>query len=48
MKTTTRQAAVLIAAGALGLGGLAVAAPAVAGVGAFGQPTVAASDPGAG
>src|SRR6266545_4238817 len=48
MKTTTRRAAVLVAAGALGLGGLAVAAPAVAGMGPFGQPTVAASDPGPG
>jgi len=49
MKTTTRRAVVLVAAGALGLGGLAVAAPAVAGVGPFGQPTtVAPSDPGPG
>ncbi|HEU4426836.1 MAG TPA: DUF2202 domain-containing protein [Pilimelia sp.] len=48
MKMTTRRAAVLIAVGALGLGGLAVAAPAVAGVGPFGPSTVAASDPGPG
>jgi hypothetical protein len=46
MKTTTRRVAVLVAAGALGLGGLALAAPALAGVGPFGQPTVAASNPG--
>jgi hypothetical protein len=48
MKTTTRRVAVLVAAGALGLGGLALAAPAVAGAGPFGQPTVAASNPGPG
>jgi hypothetical protein len=48
MKTTTRRAAVLVAAGALGLGGLAVAAPAVAGVGPFSHPTVVASDSGPG
>jgi hypothetical protein len=48
MKTTTRRAAVLVATGALGLGGLAVAAPAVAGAGPFGNPTVAASDRGPG
>jgi hypothetical protein len=48
MRTTTRRAAVLVAAGALGLGGLAVAAPAIAGAGPFGQPTVAASNPGPG
>ncbi len=46
MKTTTRRAAVLVAAGALGLGGLAVAAPAVAGVGPFGQPAAVSADPG--
>ncbi len=48
MRTTTRRAAILVAAGAIGLGGLAVAAPAVAGVGPFGQPTVAASNAGPG
>ncbi|MEV4346499.1 DUF2202 domain-containing protein [Actinoplanes sp. NPDC049596] len=36
MKTVTRRTATLVAAGALGLGGLAVAAPALAGVGPFG------------
>jgi len=36
MKTITRRTATLVAAGALGLGGLAVAAPALAGAGAFG------------
>ena len=46
MKTTTRRAAVLVATGALGIGGLAVAAPAVAGGNPFAHPTVAASDPG--
>ena len=45
MKTTTRRATVLVAVGVLGLGGLAVAAPAIAGVGASGQPTAAASEP---
>lgn len=48
MKTTTRRAVILVAAGALGLGGLAVAAPALAGAGPFGNPTVAASNPGSG
>jgi hypothetical protein len=48
MKTTTRRAVILVAAGALGLGGLAIAAPALAGAGPFGNPTVAASNPGAG
>jgi SAM-dependent methyltransferase len=48
MRTTTRRAAILVAAGVVGLGGLAVAAPAVAGAGPFGQPTVAASNPGPG
>ena len=46
MKTLTRRAAVLVAGGVLGLGGLAVAAPAIAGVGPFGEPAVAASGPG--
>lgn len=36
MKTITRRAATIVAAGALGLGGLAVAAPALAGAGPFG------------
>lgn len=36
MKTITRRAATLVAAGTLGLGGLAVAAPALAGNGPFG------------
>jgi hypothetical protein len=36
MKTITRRTATLVAAGALGLGGLAVAAPALAGAGPFG------------
>ncbi len=48
MKTTTRRATVLVAVGALGLGGLAVAAPAIAGVGASRQPASAASEPGPG
>ncbi|MGE5827556.1 MAG: rubrerythrin family protein, partial [Micromonosporaceae bacterium] len=38
MKTTTRRAAILAVAGALGLGGLALAAPAVAGANLFGGP----------
>jgi hypothetical protein len=48
MKTTTRRAAVLVTAGALGLGGLAVAVPALAGAGPFGNPSVAVSSPGPG
>jgi hypothetical protein len=48
MNTRRRRAAVLLAVGALGLGGLTVAAPAMAGAGPFGQPTVAGSDPGPG
>lgn len=48
MKTRTRRATVLVATGALGLGGLAIAAPALAGANPFGQPTVAASGPGPG
>jgi hypothetical protein len=44
MRTTTRRAAVLVAVGALGLGGVAVAAPALAGMGPFaGSPVVAAT-----
>jgi hypothetical protein len=48
MKNTTRRAAVLVTAGALGLGGLAVAVPALAGGGPFGNPTVAGASPGPG
>lgn len=47
MKTTTRRTVILVAAGALGLGGLAVAAPALAGVGPLARPT-SASTPGPG
>jgi hypothetical protein len=43
MRTTTRQVVVVVAASALGLGGLAVAAPAVAGAGLFGGPPAGAS-----
>jgi len=46
MKTMTRRAAMLVATGVLGLGGLAVAAPAIAGAGPFGQPTLAGSGAG--
>ena len=48
MKTTRRGAAVLVAVGALGLGGAVVAVPAIAGAAPFGQPAVAASDAGQG
>lgn len=48
MRTMTRRAAVLVAAGALGLGGLAVAIPAVAGVNPFAQQVTAAWGPGPG
>lgn len=48
MRTTTRRAVVLVAAGALGLGGVAVAAPALAGVGTFANSPVVASTPGPG
>jgi hypothetical protein len=48
MKTTKRRAVVLAVAGALGLGALAVAVPAVAGVGPFGSPPAATSGPGPG
>ena len=47
MRTTTRRAAVLVAVGALGLGGV-LAAPALAGVGPFADRPVAASTPGPG
>jgi hypothetical protein len=39
MKTTTRRTATLVAAGVLGLGGLTVAAPALAGHGPFAGPS---------
>jgi hypothetical protein len=45
---TTRRAVVLVAAGVLGLGGVAVAAPALAGAGPFATPRAAASTPGPG
>jgi hypothetical protein len=48
MKTRTRRTAVLVAAGALGLGGLAVAAPALAGMGPFAGSPVASATPGPG
>lgn len=48
MKTTTRRATIIVAAGALSLGGLAVVAPTVAGAVDFGEPRAAASDPGPG
>ncbi|SNY59366.1 ferritin-like domain-containing protein [Paractinoplanes atraurantiacus] len=49
MRTITRRAAILVAAGTLGLGGLAVAAPALAGDGPFGPgpSSTATADPGA-
>lgn len=47
MKTTTRRTVTLVAAGTLGLGGLAVAAPALAGAGPLARPS-AASTPGPG
>jgi hypothetical protein len=44
MKTITRRTATLVAVGVLGLGGIAVAAPALAGVGPFGPgPSIAAT-----
>jgi hypothetical protein len=48
MRTTTRRATILVAAGALGLGGLVVTAPALAGVGPFAGPSVTATAPGPG
>lgn len=48
MSTTTPRVAVLVAVGALGLGGIAVAAPALAGLGPFVNSPVAVSTPGAG
>jgi hypothetical protein len=49
MKTITRRTATLVAAGALGLGGLAVAAPALAGNSPFGPgpSSTAAANPSA-
>ncbi|WP_432954445.1 DUF2202 domain-containing protein [Micromonospora haikouensis] len=43
MGTTTRRTMILVAAGALGLGGVAVAAPALAGAGPFDRPAATAS-----
>ncbi|MCZ7436680.1 DUF2202 domain-containing protein [Micromonospora sp. WMMC241] len=43
MRTTTRRTMILVAAGALGLGGVAVAAPALAGAGPFDRPAATAS-----
>lgn len=43
MRIKTRRAAILVTTGALALGGVAVAAPALAGAGPFGPPTVAAT-----
>ncbi|GAA2638703.1 ferritin-like domain-containing protein [Paractinoplanes durhamensis] len=48
MRTTTRRTVVLVAAGALGIGGIAVAAPALAGVGPFAGQPMAAVTPGPG
>jgi hypothetical protein len=48
MRTTTRRTAVLVSAGALGLGGFAVAAPALADMSPFAGTPVAASTPGPG
>jgi hypothetical protein len=46
MRIITRRAAILVTAGALGLGGLAVAAPALAGAGPFGSPASATAGAG--
>lgn len=48
MKATKRWAALVVAAGALGLGALVVAAPAVAGGNPFGSPAAVAGNPGPG
>jgi len=48
MKATKRWAALVVAAGALGLGALLVAAPAVAGANPFGNPAAVAGNPGPG
>jgi hypothetical protein len=45
MRIRTRRVAILAATGAVALGGVAVAAPALAGHGPFGTPTVAAAQP---
>jgi hypothetical protein len=45
MKTMSRRTTGLVVAGALGLGGLAVAAPALAGGGPFGGLRVGVSEP---
>jgi hypothetical protein len=45
MRIRTRRVAILVTSGALALGGLAVAAPALAGHGPFGSPTVTAAQP---
>lgn len=43
MRTTTRRTVILVAAGALGLGGVALAAPALAGAGPFDGPAASVS-----
>ncbi|TNH31103.1 DUF2202 domain-containing protein [Micromonospora orduensis] len=43
MRTTTRRTVILVAAGALGLGGVAIAAPALAGDGPFDRPAATAT-----
>ncbi|MFR9775765.1 DUF2202 domain-containing protein [Micromonospora sp. MS34] len=43
MRTTTRRTVILVAAGALGLGGVAVAVPALAGTGPFDRPAASAT-----
>ncbi|MER6590778.1 DUF2202 domain-containing protein [Micromonospora purpureochromogenes] len=43
MRTTTRRTVILVAAGALGLGGVAIAAPALAGAGPFDRPAATAT-----
>jgi hypothetical protein len=48
MKTSTRRRATVVAAGVLGLGAVAVGAPALANAGPFGPPTAAVSGPGPG
>lgn len=45
MKATTRRTAVAVAVAVLGVVGIAVAAPAVAGANPFGRPTITAPDP---
>jgi hypothetical protein len=48
MRITTHRAAILVAAGAVALGGVAVAAPALAGAGPFGNPFTVTQDAGPG